>query len=84
MLYAAILFGAGAFAMWALIVTIVPNIAAIRRALSSEPQPSRPDPRLDRWRRVHLSGDRGPLRPFSEPDKPFWKPEWELKKGQRR
>lgn len=34
----------------------------------------------EHWRRVHLAGDRNP--PFfrSEPDKPHWIPEWEVKK----
>ncbi len=34
----------------------------------------------DRWRAVHLAGDRA--KPFTrhEPQKPFWIPEWEIRK----
>ena len=37
-------------------------------------------PSAEHWRQVHLRGDRGPVFTTSEPERPFWIPEWTVRK----
>lgn len=42
---------------------------------------TQPYPHNPRWAAVHLRGDRGPVFERRHTDRPFWQPEWVLKKG---